>query len=105
MGVVNAAGFEEFQYAFESGIISDELLAAMNGAPIPAQTVLHACNEFVAGLAQKKLLFTTVGAAVAALRNAVDVYRHYKHFPASEQDFDAWRVRADKIWARIGKIL
>ncbi len=104
VGVVNAAGFDEFQYAFESGIISDELLNAMNGAPIPAKTIVAALKGFVCGVASKRLRISTLKAAGAALKNAVEISSHYKRFPASPAGFDAWAEKADEIYNRIGKI-
>lgn len=104
VGVVNAAGFDEFQYAFESGIISDELLNAMNGAPIPPKTILAAAKGFVCGFANKRLRVSTVRAAGRALKNAVDITLHYKRFPENPADYALWALKADAIYQKIGKI-
>ncbi len=104
VGVVNAAGFDEFQYAFESGIISDELLNAMNGTSVPAKTLINAFTGFVKGLAGKRLRTSTVKAAGKALKNAVEISSLYKHFPASPEGYAAWAEKADAIYAAIGKI-
>ena len=104
VGVVNAANFDEFQYAFESGIISDELLNAMNDASIPPQTLLNAAKGFVSGIASKKIRLSTVKAAGAALKNAAEIMNHYKRFPYSETGFEAWAEKADALYAKIGKI-
>ena len=104
VGVVNAANFDEFQYAFESGIISDELLNAMNGASIPPQTLLNAAKGFVGGIAGKKIRLSTVKAAGAALKNAVEIMNHYKRFPYNEAGYDEWVKKADALYERIGKI-
>ena len=104
VGVVNAANFDEFQYAFESGIISDELLNAMNGASVPPQTILNAIRGFVGGLTGKKIRLSTVKAAGAALKNAVEIFNHYQRFPVSEKGFDEWREKADALYEKIGKI-
>ena len=81
VGVVNAASFDEFQYAFESGIISDELLNAMNGAPLPTERIFDAIKGFASGIAKKRMRTSTVKAALTALKNAVDISNHYKQFP------------------------
>ena len=104
VGVVNAASFDEFQYAFESGIISDELLNAMNGASVPPQTILTALGGFLSGVAGKRIRLSTVKAAGAALKNAVEIFNHYQRFPYSEKDYDAWRAKADALYEKIGKI-
>lgn len=104
VGVVNAAGFDEFQYAFESGIISDELLNAMNGASVTPQTLLTALGGFLNGMASKKIRMSTVKAAGTALKNAVAIFNHYQHFPYSEQGFDEWKEKADALYEKIGKI-
>ena len=104
VGVVNAAGFDEFQYAFESGIISDELLNAMNGASIPPQTLLNAMKGFAAGIAGKKIRLSTVKAAGAAVKNAVEIFNHYQRFPKTPAGFAEWREKADALYDRIGKL-
>lgn len=104
VGVVNAANFDEFQYAFESGIISDELLNAMNGAPLPAARILDAIKGFAGGIAKKKIRTSTVKAALAALKNAVEISDHYKHFPETPKGFEQWCAKADALYAKIGKI-
>lgn len=104
VGVVNAASFDEFQYAFESGIISDELLNAMNGTPLPTARILDAVKGFAGGIAKKKIRTSTVKAAFAALKNAVEISNHYKRFPESEEGFTEWCAKADALYQKIGKI-
>lgn len=104
VGVVNAANFDEFQYAFQSGIISDELLNAMSGAPLPPAVILKAAKSFLAGICTKKIRTSTVKAALGALKNAVEISNHYKNFPASPVTFEPWRQKAEVIYERIGKI-
>ncbi len=104
VGVVNAANFDEFQYAFESGIISDELLNAAAGAPLPVKTLFGAAKGFAGGIAKKKIRLSTVKAAVGALKNAVAISEHYKRFPDTEAGYDAWAKKADALYEKIGKI-
>ena len=104
VGVVNAAGFDEFQYVFESGIISDELLNALSGMPVPPEAILGAAKGFLRGVATKKLRTSTIKAAALAFKNAVEISNHYKRFPATEDGFDVWCKKADEIYAKIGKI-
>ena len=104
VGVVNAAGFDEFQYAFESGIISDELLNAMNGAPVPAKTIFTALKGFVCGVANKRLRVSTLKAAGRALKNAVEISSLYKKFPSDPAGYAEWAAKADAVYEKIGKI-
>ena len=104
VGVVNAADFDEFQYAFESGIISDELLNAMNGASIPPETLLNAAKGFLGGITGKKIRLSTVKAVAEAVKNAVEILNHYKRFPVNAQGFDEWRKKTDALYEKIGKI-
>ena len=104
VGVVNAADFTEFQYAFESGIISDELLGAASGAPLTPGALLAAAKGFVTGIAKKQIRLSTVKAAGKALANAVAIANHYKRFPADETGFYEWTEKADRLYERIGKI-
>jgi flavin-dependent dehydrogenase len=104
VGVVNAVNFDEFQYVFESGIISDELLNALSGQSVPPQALLAAAKGFVTGIAKKKLRTSTIKAAVLALKNAVEIMTHYKRFPETEDGFGQWCAKADAIYEKIGKI-
>ncbi|MBQ7638428.1 MAG: NAD(P)/FAD-dependent oxidoreductase [Clostridia bacterium] len=104
VGVVNAASFDEYEYAFKSGIISDELLNAMVGSPILPKTLIEAASAFVSGLTHKNIRVSTVKAAVKALKNAMDISAHYKNFPSDPGDFESWTKKTDEIYMRIGKI-
>lgn len=104
VGVVNAASFDEFQYAFESGVISDELLNGMNGAAVPVGVIAAAIRSFAAGVMKKKIRLSTVKAAAKALKNAVEISNHYKSFPETETGFAAWKEKTTEIYRRIGKI-
>ena len=45
-----------------------------------------------------------VKAALAALKNAVEISNHYKRFPESEEGFNEWCAKADALYQKIGKI-
>ena len=104
VGVVNAADIDEFQYAFESGLVSDELLNSMSGASLPPSAVLKSLSAFVRGITGRKIRLSTVKAAVKAAGNAVSVFNHYRRFPETPEGFELWRKKADEIYERIGKI-
>ena len=104
VGVVNAAGFDEFQYAFESGIVSDELLGAMNGASVPAKRIFDAIKGFVSGLAGGRLRTAAIKAVLRAAGNAAQIYRHYQRFPKTRDGFEDWCKKADAIYEKIGTI-
>ena len=104
VGVVNAADLNEYQYAFESGLVSDELLNSMSGAQIPPSAVLKPLTAFVKGITGKKIRLSTLKAAGKAVGNAVSVFSHYKSFPDSPEGFEEWCKKADELYERIGKI-
>lgn len=104
VGVVNAADLSEFRYAFESGLISDELLASMSGSPLAPSVIIKSLTAFLKGIARKKIRTVTVKEVLKAVGNAAAIYSHYKSFPEKPDGFDAWCKRADAIYNKIGKI-
>ena len=106
-GVVNAASLDEFEYAFESGMISDELLSAgaEGGEFAPAlKVLLNAAYQMVSGIATGKVSKETVLSAVNALRNAAEIKDLYLSFPESPENYARWCLEADKLWKKIGKL-
>ena len=106
-GVVNAASLDEFEYAFESGMISDELLSAgaEGGEFSPAfKVLLNAAYQMVSGIATGKVSKETVLSAVNALRNAAEIKDLYLSFPESPENYARWCLEADKLWKKIGKL-
>lgn len=104
VGVVNAADLSEFRYAFESGLVSDELLNSMSGASLPTKAVFGALTAFIKGITGKKIRLSTVRAAVKAIGNAAAVSSHYKRFPETPEGFEDWCAKADELYEKIGKI-
>ena len=100
VGIVNAATFDEFEYAFESGMITDELLG---GFLSPKKAALTA-SRFIAGIVSSKISRATVGAALGALKNAIDAQKLYLSFPEDPLDYFEWKNEAEKLWKKIGKI-
>ena len=76
----------------------------MNGAPLPPARILDAIKGFASGVAKKKIRTSTVKAALAALKNAVEISNHYKQFPETEEGFSPWCAKADALYEKIGKI-
>ena len=100
VGIVNAATFDEFEYAFSSGMISDELLSGeMNAAAVGA-----AVRGFLSGVARSKVNKETVKASLNALKNASEAQKLYKAFPDDPLDYFEWVYNARKLWEKIGKI-
>lgn len=104
VGVVNAADFGEFQYAFESNIISDELLNGLAGGEISGNAVIGAAGAFIKGLLNKKIRLSTVKAAAAAVRNGIALSGLYTAFPKTPEGFGEWCKAVNEIYDRIGKI-
>ncbi len=100
VGVVNAATFDEFEYAFSSGMISDELLSG----ELNAASVGSAAKGLISGILKSKVSRNTVKAAISALKNAFEAQSLYKSFPEETTDFFEWAYKARKLWEKIGKI-
>lgn len=105
VGVVSAANFTEFQYAFQSGLISDELLNALNGTDVPPGALIKAVSSLVTGIGYKKVRTSTIKAVAAAVKNGIEIVNHYKAFPETYEGFEQWCKKADEIYERIGKIV
>ena len=106
-GVINAAKLEEFEYAFESGMISDELLSSgtEGGEFDPATSVmLNAVFRMISGIVTGKVSKKTVSAALQALKNAAEIKELYLAFPEEAENYARWCMKADKLWKRIGKL-
>ena len=106
-GVVNAASFDEFEFAFESGLISDELMEAMNAGPelkLSPLFLAGAARLLLSGIAAGKVSRRTVREAGKALGNAGEAKKLYLQFPKTPEGFADWCAQADALWERIGKI-
>ncbi len=100
-GVVNAASFDEFEYAFESGMISDELLSAgaEGGEFAPAPGVLlNAAYQMLSGIVSGRVSKKT------ALKNAAGIKALYLAFPDTPERYARWCLEAEKLWKKIGKL-
>lgn len=100
VGVVNAATFDEFEYAFSSGMITDELMSG----ELNASSTIAAAKSFLAGIIKSKISANTVKAALSALKNALDAKKLYAAFPDDPVDFPEWAHNAGKLWNKVGKI-
>lgn len=103
-GVVNAVELSDFQYAFKSGIVSDELLGALNGEPLPPKVILKAAYALIAGFCTKEIRISTLKSVISALKNALEISAHYKDFPETTEGFEEWCEKADALYERIGKM-
>ena len=101
VGVVNAASLDEFEYAFESGMITDELIG---GGDLGAKDVLSAALKLLSGIAKGRVSLSTMAAAAKALSDSSSVRDHYLSFPEDPALFYPWCVKADRLWRKIGKI-
>ena len=106
-GVVNAASFDEFEFAFASGLISDELMEAMNAGPelkLSPLFLAKAARLLLGGIASGKVSRRTVKEAGRALKHSGEAKELYLNFPQTPEGFADWCKQADALWERIGKI-
>ena len=106
-GVINAASFDEFEFAFESGLITDELMTAVNAGPelkLPASFFAKAARIFTGGVLKGKLSRSTIREAVRAFTMGNTVKAHYLNFPKTPEGFAEWCKSADEMWDYVGKL-
>lgn len=104
---VNAKA-EEWEYFFENDIIFSEPLmnSVSTGEEIPLTP--DVIGDMVKNIAKgmKKGIITketvkTVGFGVVL---AIELKNHYLKFPESPESFDKWCKKADRLWAKVGKM-
>lgn len=104
---VNARA-EEWEYFFENDIIFSEEL--MNSVSTGGEIALtpELIGDMLGNIARgvKKGIITkntvkTVGAGVVL---AINIKNHYLNFPENPEDFSKWCKKADKLWAKVGKM-
>ena len=106
-GVVNAASFDEFEYAFESGLISDELMDGMNAGPafrLPPTFLPKAAATFAKGVRTGRISKNTIKEAVRAFTMATAMKKQYLQFPADPAGFADWCKNTTMMWDYVGKI-
>ncbi|MCR5042248.1 MAG: NAD(P)/FAD-dependent oxidoreductase [Clostridia bacterium] len=106
-GIVNAATFDEFEFAFSSGIISNELLSGGSsgaGLGLSPAVLASAAAKLVYGAASKKISRSTLAAAGKALSVSSRIKQHYLDFPKTPEGFTEWCAKADLLWDEAGKM-
>ena len=106
-GAFGALSFDEWTYAFESGLFSDATAAALYGGPLPAFPAgfFRRMNRLTVGAALRgKLSRSTAKAFMRAFTVAKTVKAHYTQYPASPDGFEKWRADAAEILRQLDRL-
>ncbi len=98
----------EFEFFFEKG--HDFLQAFLDGAAdgpeikISLGQLLPAVSKILGGILIGKVSLSTLKEAVGGFTLGNKLKKHYLNFPSSPKDYKDWTIKADKLWAKVGKM-
>ena len=99
---------EENDYFFRHDIIfSDKTFASLGrGEPLAfsAAEMLRMVLVLLGGILTGKVRVSTIRALLRSMKNGAQAEKLYAEYPASEADFDAWVLRAEKFWRECGSM-
>ena len=88
-------------------IFSDKTFAALGrGEPLSFSTkeMLHMVFVLLGGIITGKVRVSTIRSLLRGMKNGAQAEKLYAEYPASEADFDAWVLRAEKFWRECGSM-
>lgn len=105
MGVISM-DYDEADYLFENDIVfSEKILGGMDtGINLTTEDITDIVKGIVNGVTGKKMKPGTIAKLVKGLMYSAQVGALYSNYPAQYEDFDTWRLKADKLWAEIGPV-
>jgi len=96
----------EFEYFFSK--LEKVLYKFMNmdalGLKISGGDILKVLWTLIAGILSGKVSLKTIGAAISGITKGIKLSGHYKKFPETVDGFEKWCKKADKLWAKVGKM-
>jgi len=99
---------EENDFFFQHDIIfSEESFAALScGEPLvfSAKEKLLMSVVLLGGVLSGKVRLCTIRSLLRSMQNGARAEQLYAQYPASEEDFDAWVLRAEKFWKECGSV-
>ena len=103
-----AAKRDEFEFFFEKGhgVLQAFLDGAADGPEIKieAGTLLSAAGKLLAGIGSGKVSGATLKSAVGGFVLGDKLKKHYLAFPETPDGYHEWASKADKLWAKVGKM-
>ena len=99
---------EENDFFFQHDIIfSEKTFAALSyGEPLvfSAKEILHMAAVLLGGVLGGKVRLCTIRSLLRSMRNGARAEKLYAKYPASEEEFDAWVLRAERFWKECGSM-
>ena len=88
-------------------IFSDKTFASLGrGEQLTFSTkeMLHMVFVLLGGIITGKVRVSTIRSLLRGMKNGAQAEKLYAEYPASEADFDAWVLRAEKFWRECGSM-
>lgn len=102
------AKMEEWEYLYKKSIIFDDRFfdggKTMPPSKTPVRDSLHLVFGILGGILKGKLSVKTIKCFADGLKLGGKLKKHYLRFPATPQDYDKWKCKADKLWNKVGKM-
>jgi len=99
---------EENDFFFQHDIIfSDKTFAALAcGEPLvfSKKEMLHMAWVLLGGVLSGKVRLCTIRSLLRSMKNGARAEQLYAQYPASEEGFEAWVLRAERFWKECGSM-
>ena len=98
--------YDEAEYLFANDIIfSEKILGGMDtGLNLSGKDISDIVKGVAKGIAKGKIKPSTIGKLLKGLGLGDKVGKLYDDYPEQYEDFQEWKVKADKLWAEIGPV-
>lgn len=99
---------QEWEYFFENNIIfSEDLMNAVSTGkeiPLTPELIGNMIKNIARGVKKGIITKETLGVLLGGILLANNLKSHYLNFPSSPENFEKWCAKADKLWAKVGKM-
>ncbi len=102
------AKVQEWEYFFQNDIIfSEDLMNSVSTGeeiPLTPDVISNMVKNIARGMKKGIITKETVKTMGGGIVLAINLKNHYLNFPVSPEGFTDWCKKADKIWAKVGKM-
>lgn len=102
------ATMEEWEYLFKKSVIFDDRFfdggKTMPPSTTPVKDARHLVFGIINGILSGHVSIKTIKGFMDGLSLGAKLKKHYLHFPETPSGFDKWTAKADKLWAKVGKM-
>ncbi len=93
---------DEIEYCFKNELVFNETF--LNGGEVKAADIVSTVASCIGGVSHKNISKKTVGAVLSGAKLGLELKAHYLNFPSSPDGLAPWAQKADKLWAKVGKV-